>query len=110
MLTDMIDRVAVAEPEQFSLFDQALFSTPYNQGIDDTALYRIAVEVLVRAIKDAMGEITTHPDSGVKEAREWLISPTAALWCDAAGVDDEKLRAWVSAGCPAIEKTERTLK
>lgn len=60
----------------------------------DHALKRLIEAVIAQAAKDARKELR---DSG---ARMWLTSKDCAEMCEFIGLDHNRVRAWVGAGCP----------
>lgn len=79
-------------------FQPSVWAMPLKTG---WFLKRLAVEVLARAVEDAMGHDvpTLIRETAVPKAREWLLSENCELYCHIAGVDFEKMRNWVHAGC-----------
>jgi hypothetical protein len=76
---------------------------------DDEQLEHLAIKVLGRAAREAMGKGSmaygNNRTAIQTTAREWLTSAEAEIYCEFVGYDLEKVRAWVAAGCPepAIE-------
>ena len=71
-------------------------------------VYRLAVEVVAQAVKDALGRgATASRETAMRDARTWLASPDAELFLTVAKVDPSKMRAWIDRGCPAPDQARR---
>ena len=86
------------------------------QGAIAAGYHQLTRALVKRALKDAllrdMPPCASEAERAAlqADAADWLASEDGLEAADLAGFDMNLIGRWVSAGCPAIEKTERTLK